>query len=146
MSSLVLSLKEGDRVRIRSGRYHDEIGIVESIVPDQANPSISGLIWVRLGTRQVDGFRPERLEKIEESQNSAVSFYSGGVLFREGEEVMIITGRYRSQRGTVDMIVRMQTEAGPFEMIWVRLADGNVEGFKRSHLRKLHNSHPRIAH
>jgi transcription antitermination factor NusG len=146
MSRFVLSLKEGDRVRIRSGRYHDEVGIVESIVPDQGNPSISGLVWVRLASRQVDGFRPERLEKIEEGQSPAVTFHSSGVLFQEGEEVMIITGRYRSQKGNVDMIVRMQTEAGPFEMIWVRLADGNVEGFKRSHLRKLQNTHPRIAH
>jgi transcription antitermination factor NusG len=146
MSRLVLSLKEGDSVRIRSGRYNDEIGIIESIVADPANPSISGLVWVRLASRQVDGFRPERLEKIEEEKKSAVTFHSAGVLFQEGEEVMIITGRYRSQRGTVDMIVRMQTDSGPFEMIWVRLADGNVEGFKRSHLRKLHNTHPRIAH
>ncbi|MFL6546902.1 MAG: hypothetical protein ACJ8LM_17200, partial [Candidatus Udaeobacter sp.] len=109
MSRLVLSLKEGDSVRIRSGRYNDEIGIIESIVPDPANPSISGLVWVRLASRQVDGFRPERLEKIEEEKKSAVTFHSAGVLFQEGEEVMIITGRYRSQRGTVDMIVRMQT-------------------------------------
>jgi len=146
MSRLVLSLKEGDRVRIRSGRYHDEIGIVESIVPDQSNPSLSGLVWVRLSSRQVDGFRPERLEKVEENQNPAVLYAGAGALFQEGEEVMIITGRYRSQKGTVDMIVRMQTESGPFEMIWVRLSDGNVEGFKQSHLRKLRNSQPRIDH
>ena len=146
MSRLVLSLKEGDRVRIRSGRYNDEIGIIESIVPDPANPSISGLVWVRLASRQVDGFRPERLEKIEEEKKSAVTFHSAGMLFQEGEEVMIITGRYRSQKVTVDMIVRMQTDSGPFEMIWVRLSDGNVEGFKRSHLRKLQNTSPRIAH
>jgi transcription antitermination factor NusG len=56
---------KGDSVRVTNGRYDGEIGIVESVSSEQMRATDFNLVWVRLSPIHVDGFRPERLQKLD---------------------------------------------------------------------------------
>jgi hypothetical protein len=53
--------QKGDIVRVIEGRFHDQVGTVESLFENDGGKI--QLVWVRLADH-IDGFRPERLRRV----------------------------------------------------------------------------------
>lgn len=62
---LLEGFNKGDSVRVTNGKYDGEIGIVEAVSSEQLRATDCNLVWVRLSPVHVDGFRPERLQKLD---------------------------------------------------------------------------------
>jgi transcription elongation factor len=58
-------------------------------------------------------------------------------LFREGDKVEVVSGVYQGSSGIVETVDSGMTKAGHYEIVWVRLDTGDVEGFKPQALSKI---------
>lgn len=56
--------------------------------------------------------------------------------FKQGDRVLVITGTYKDQLGIVHMVLSTMTIYGLYEIVWVKLAPGKIEGFKPENLVK----------
>jgi hypothetical protein len=61
-----------------------------------------------------------------------------------GDRVRILTGAYSNRFGEVETMYDAETRFGPYSIVWVRLEDGHIDGFKPANLEKLGSDDSRL--
>jgi hypothetical protein len=54
-----------------------------------------------------------------------------------GDRVRILSGVYSNKLGEVETTYDTETRFGPYSIVWVRLEDGHIDGFKPANLEKI---------
>ena len=54
-----------------------------------------------------------------------------------GDRVRILSGVYSNKLGEVETTYNAETRFGPYSIVWVRLEDGHIDGFKPANLEKI---------
>jgi transcription antitermination factor NusG len=66
MPSPPLPFKKGDRVRVLSGPFEGEIGVVVQADSMAISDGLYEMVWVQL--KEIEGFLPKNLEKIAQQK------------------------------------------------------------------------------